>query len=76
MDETTPRYKNPRTNLRFRKRLTGDERVRVASEMRVKYEAGGSLRSLVEEYDRPYGTVRRLLLEAGATLRPAPSRGA
>jgi hypothetical protein len=71
----TSRYSKPRTNLNFRPRLKGDERKRVAAEMRTKYEApGGSLRSLAEEYDRPYGTVRRLLLEAGATLKPRPSR--
>lgn len=71
----TPRYSKPRTNLNFRPRLKGDERKRVAAEMRTKYEApGGSLRALAEEYDRPYGTVRRLLLEAGATLKPRPSR--
>lgn len=73
----TPRYAKPRTNLNFRPRLKGDERARVAAEMRAKYEApGGSLRSLAAEYDRPYGTVRRLLLEAGATLKPSPSASA
>ncbi|MFE5550207.1 helix-turn-helix domain-containing protein [Streptomyces sp. NPDC056534] len=50
--------------------LRGSERTQVASALRAKYEAGASIRALAGATHRSYGAVHKLLLEAGATLRP------
>jgi hypothetical protein len=50
---------------------TGD-RSSLADELRERYDAGESIRSLASSTNRSYGFVHRLLSESGATLR---SRG-
>nr|WP_211351913.1 helix-turn-helix domain-containing protein [Haloactinospora alba] len=50
-------------------RVTGTERSELATELRERYEQGESIRSLAAATGRSYGFVRRLLTEAGATLR-------
>jgi transposase len=37
--------------------------------LKVKYDAGASIRQLAEESGRSYGAINRLLNEAGASLR-------
>lgn len=54
------------------KRITGGERDKLAKELRKKYDAGLSIRTLADTYGRSYGFVHRVLLESGATMR---SRG-
>ncbi|WP_030672249.1 helix-turn-helix domain-containing protein [Streptomyces sp. NRRL B-1347] len=49
--------------------LSGDRRREKARDLRVTYEAGASIRSLAARSGLAYGTVRKLLLEAGTTLR-------
>ncbi|MDX2709593.1 helix-turn-helix domain-containing protein [Streptomyces sp. PA03-6a] len=58
------------TIRRPRPYLTGFERRRYAAELKAKYEAGASIRDLVQETNRSYGYVHRLLDSAGVTFRP------
>ncbi len=50
-------------------RVTGDSRSALAGQMKTRYEAGESIRSLAAATDRSYGFVHRVLSESGATLR-------
>ncbi len=50
-------------------RVTGDERGKLASDLKEKYESGQSIRLLAESSGRSYGFVHRILNESGATLR-------
>ncbi|MFB7293955.1 helix-turn-helix domain-containing protein [Actinacidiphila glaucinigra] len=52
------------------RKLTGPERNRIAIELKTKYEAGASIRTLAKESSRSYGNVHHLLETAGATFRP------
>ncbi|GAA4600076.1 hypothetical protein GCM10023194_81150 [Planotetraspora phitsanulokensis] len=54
------------------KRVSGAERVRLAAELRRRYELGESIRELVVWSGRSFGLVRELLLESRASMR---SRG-
>lgn len=54
------------------KRITGGDRSTLAGQLRERYDAGESIRSLAASTNRSYGFVHRLLSESGATLR---SRG-
>lgn len=54
--------------------LYGEERTRTAQEMRAHYEAGSSIRNLVNRYGWSYGTTRSLLLSAGTKLRKRGAR--
>jgi hypothetical protein len=51
------------------KRITGDQRDKLANQLRKKYETGANIRDLAEEAGRSYGFVHRVLVESGATLR-------
>lgn len=53
-------------------RVTGNERDRLATDLRRKYDSGESIRSLAASTGRSYGFVHRILSESGASLR---SRG-
>lgn len=53
--------------------LTGRERLLVARDFADFYNAGSSIRDLAQQTGRSYGNVRRLLLDAGVTLRPRSS---
>ena len=55
--------------------LTGDSRRQLASRLRWSYERGATIRALAAESGRSYGSVRRLLTEAGATMRPRGNDG-
>jgi len=50
-------------------RVTGDDRGKLAAELKEKYEGGQSIRLLAESSGRSYGFVHRILTESGATLR-------
>ncbi|MDA2808864.1 MULTISPECIES: helix-turn-helix domain-containing protein [Nocardiopsis] len=55
--------------LRKGTRVTGTERSELATELKKRYDAGESIRSLAAATGRSYGFVHRLLTEAGVTLR-------
>ncbi len=55
--------------LRKGSRVTGDERGKLANDLKEKYESGQSIRLLAESSGRSYGFVHRILTESGATLR-------
>jgi hypothetical protein len=52
-----------------RRRVTGVERDRLTAEVRSRYDAGETIRSLAASTGRSYGFIHRLLTESGATLR-------
>lgn len=52
-------------------RLKGAERLQKAQALKEKYEAGASIRDLVEETGHAAETVRSLLTLAGARIRPS-----
>ena len=51
------------------RRVTGNERDKLAADLKKKYESGESIRALAEDTGRSYGFVHRMLTESGATLR-------
>jgi hypothetical protein len=50
-------------------RITGDDRDRLATEIRAEYSDGASIRALSEATGRSYGFIHRLLTESGVDLR-------
>ena len=50
-------------------RITGEERDKLAGELRQQYDSGKSIRELAESSGRSYGFVHRILSESGTTLR-------
>jgi predicted transcriptional regulator len=50
-------------------RVTGAAREKLAADLKKKYEAWQSIRSLAEETGRSYGFVHRMLSESDVTLR-------
>ena len=50
-------------------RITGGARDTLASELKMMYEKGASIRALAESIGRSYGFVHRVLSESGVTLR-------
>lgn len=50
-------------------RVTGADRDKLASELKKRYTAGESIRSLAASTGRSYGFVHRLLTESGVRLR-------
>lgn len=50
-------------------RVTGADRDKLAAELRKKYDAGASIRTLAEASGRSYGFVHRILSESGTSLR-------
>ena len=59
-------------NLRKGTRVTGPERAQMATDLKNRYDAGESIRSLASSTGRSYGFIHRILTETGVTLR---SRG-
>lgn len=58
------------TTLEKRKRITDPaDRLRIATDLKAKYEQGASIRALAKATERSYGWVHRLLEESGVTLR-------
>ena len=53
-------------------RVTGADRTKLASDLKKRYDAGESIRSLAAATGRSYGFVHRILSETGVV--PARSR--
>lgn len=56
-------------DLKKGSRVTGDERSRLATDLRKRYETGDSIRALAESTGRSYGFIHRILSESGTPLR-------
>jgi len=56
-------------DLKKGSRVTGDERNRLATDLRRRYETGDSIRALAESTGRSYGFIHRMLSESGTPLR-------
>ena len=50
-------------------RVTGADRAKLASDLKKRYDAGESIRSLAASTGRSYGFVHRILTENGVALR-------
>jgi hypothetical protein len=51
------------------RRITGNERTKLATDFKKRYEAGASIRDLAADSGRSYGFVHRVLVDAGVKLR-------
>ena len=56
-------------DLKKGSRVTGDERNRLATDLRRRYETGDSIRALAESTGRSYGFIHLILIESGTPLR-------
>lgn len=63
-----------RLGKKYKPRLKGEKRKRTARSLAKEYDAGATIRSLAAVWDMSYGTVRKLLLEAGVKLRKRGGR--
>ena len=50
-------------------RVTGADRTKLAADLKKRYDAGESIRSLAGSTGRSYGFVHRILTETGVSLR-------
>ncbi|HLI39120.1 MAG TPA: helix-turn-helix domain-containing protein [Streptosporangiaceae bacterium] len=50
-------------------RVTGTDRSKLATDLKARYDAGESIRSLAASTGRSYGFVHRILSETGVKLR-------
>jgi hypothetical protein len=50
-------------------RVTGTDRAAMATDLKKRYAAGESIRSLAAATGRSYGFIHRILTETGVTLR-------
>jgi hypothetical protein len=50
-------------------RVTGADRTKLATDLKKRYSAGESIRSLASSTGRSYGFVHRILSESGVALR-------
>lgn len=50
-------------------RVTGADRSKLAADLKSRYDAGESIRSLAVSTGRSYGFVHRMLSETGVKLR-------
>jgi hypothetical protein len=66
---TEVKHRSPRVAMTYRRRIKGKERAQLAGDLRKTYDDGATIRALAEDRSMSYGTVRKLLLEAGAELR-------
>ena len=57
------------TVLKKGARITGQDRSKLASDLKKQYDKGKSIRELAEAHGRSYGFVHRVLSESGVTLR-------
>jgi len=55
--------------LRKGTRVTGADRGRLAADLKTRYDAGESIRSLASATGRSYGFIHRILSENGVALR-------
>jgi Helix-turn-helix domain len=57
------------TTLRKGTRVTGEDRSKLATDLKDRYNAGESIRSLALATGRSYGFIHRILTETGVVLR-------
>jgi hypothetical protein len=57
------------TTLRKGTRVTGEDRSKLATDLKSRYDAGESIRSLASATGRSYGFIHRILTETGVVLR-------
>ena len=57
------------SDLKKGARITGEERNKLASDLKKEYGQGKSIRELAESNGRSYGFVHRVLSESGVALR-------
>jgi hypothetical protein len=57
------------TTLRKGTRVTGEDRSKLADDLKDRYAAGESIRSLATSTGRSYGFIHRILTETGVVLR-------
>ncbi len=50
-------------------RVTGADRSKLATDLKARYDAGESIRSLATATGRSYGFIHRILIESGVALR-------
>jgi hypothetical protein len=50
-------------------RVTGADRSKLATDLKARYDAGESIRSLATATGRSYGFIHRILTETGVALR-------
>jgi Helix-turn-helix domain len=50
-------------------RVTGADRTKLAADLKKRYGAGESIRSLAASTGRSYGFIHRILSESGVALR-------
>lgn len=55
--------------LRKGTRVTGTDRGKLAADLKSRYDAGESIRSLASSTGRSYGFIHRIMTEAGVELR-------
>jgi hypothetical protein len=55
--------------LRKGTRVTGTDRSELATDLKMRYDSGESIRTLAMATGRSYGFIHRLLTETGVTLR-------
>jgi hypothetical protein len=55
--------------LRKGTRVTGTDRSKLAADLKGRYDAGESIRSLASATGRSYGFIHRILTEHGVELR-------
>jgi Helix-turn-helix domain len=55
--------------LRKGTRVTGTDRSKLAADLKSRYDAGESIRSLASSTGRSYGFIHRILSETGVELR-------
>lgn len=57
------------TTLRKGTRVSGEDRSKLATDLKIRYDAGESIRSLALSTGRSYGFIHRILTETGVVLR-------
>jgi hypothetical protein len=57
------------STIRKGTRVTGADRSKLATDLKARYDAGESIRSLASATGRSYGFIHRILTETGVALR-------
>ena len=57
------------STIRKGTRVTGADRTKLATDLKARYDAGESFRSLATATGRSYGFIHRILTENGVALR-------
>ena len=57
------------STIRKGTRVTGADRSKLATDLKARYDAGESIRSLASATGRSYGFIHRILTETGVVLR-------